>query len=64
VRKEFTDPCEYNPDEKREAYEHEAHASADIILGYHNEWRLCSKCASLDRFKKYRIRKPIKKGDL
>jgi hypothetical protein len=56
----MNDPCEWNPDADRAAYENETHAQADFIVGRGNgNWRLCAKCAALPRFKRYRVRKPI-----
>lgn len=54
----YSDPCEYNPEEKRAAYSDEVHASAEWIVG-HGKWRLCVKCAELPEFKKFKVRKKI-----
>lgn len=53
------DPCEYNPEEKRAAYEHEVHASAVWIIGANGQWRLCDSCAALPEFKRFKKRKRI-----
>lgn len=60
-RTHIKDPCEYNPKEKRAAYENEVHAEAEIILGWNGDWRLCKECASLKKFNHYTTRKPITK---
>jgi hypothetical protein len=56
----LVDPCEYNPDERRAAYEHEVHARADVIVGAKGKWRLCRLCAALPEFRRLRKRRPIK----
>ena len=55
----MNDPCFYNPDERRACYEDEVHAQAEWIVGHKGKWRLCSECANLPEFKKYRVRKKI-----
>jgi hypothetical protein len=57
---EFPDPCEYNPAEKRAAYENEVHANADFVVGANGLWRLCSSCAALPEFKRLKKR-PVKR---
>jgi hypothetical protein len=54
-----SDPCEYNPDQKRAAYDNEVHAQAEFIVGSNGKWRLCASCASLPEFKKYSVRRRI-----
>lgn len=56
------DPCEWNPQERRAAYEDEVHASAEISLG-NGAWRLCATCAVLPEFKRYRKRMAIKREE-
>lgn len=53
------DPCEYNPNEHRACYENEVHAPAEWIVGANGKWRLCSKCAALPEFKRFRVRRKI-----
>lgn len=55
------DPCEYNPEAKRAAYENEVHAQAELIVGANGKWRLCGSCAALPEFKRLRKRKVIQK---
>lgn len=54
-------PCEYNPVAKRAAYEDEVHAEADIIVGHNGKWRLCITCSCRPEFKRFKVRKMIKK---
>lgn len=61
ANKMANDPCEYNPDEKRAAWENEVHAQADFVVGANGQWRLCASCAALPEFKRYRKRVKIKK---
>lgn len=56
----MNDPCEYEPTARRAAYEDEAHADAEVIVGANGEWRLCAKCASLPEFAKFKVRRAIK----
>jgi hypothetical protein len=56
------DPCEYNPVEKRPAYDHEVHAEADLIVGADGAWRLCVACAALPEFRRFRVRKLVRKA--
>jgi len=51
--------CEYNPQEKRAAYENELHAVATWIVGCNGKWRLCDACAALPEFKRLRKRSRI-----
>lgn len=53
------DPCEYNPRERRAAYQNEVHTTAELIVGANGKWRLCRTCAELPEFKKLRVRKEI-----
>lgn len=53
------DPCEYNPEMDRPAYIHEAHAQAEWVVGANEQWRLCSECAALPKFIRFKIRKKI-----
>lgn len=53
------DPCEWNPDEGRACYEDEAHARAEVIVGANGRWRLCTSCAKLPEFRRFRVRLPI-----
>lgn len=56
----YPDPCEYNPIERRAAYDDEVHGPAEIIVGADGQWRLCTSCATLPEFKKFRKRRVIK----
>jgi hypothetical protein len=51
--------CEYNPEEKRAAWDYEVHAKAEWIIGHQGNWRLCSNCANLPEFKRFKVRKRI-----
>jgi hypothetical protein len=55
----MSDPCEYNPTEKRPAWDYEVHAQADFIVGANGQWRLCAECAALPEFKRFKIREAI-----
>ena len=55
------DPCEWNPTANRMAYEGEEHAQADLVVGVDGQWRLCAACAALPRFKRFRVRRPVKR---
>jgi hypothetical protein len=52
--KKIRDPCEYNPTEKRAAYENEFHASAKWIVGHNGKWHLCDDCVKLQEFKRFK----------
>lgn len=54
-------PCEWNPDEGRAAYENEVHSFATVSLG-NGKWHLCESCAALPEFKRFRKRVPIGGG--
>lgn len=54
--------CEWNPDEKRPATADDKHyqtAAAVFIVGADGQWRLCSSCAALPHFGRYRTRRII-----
>jgi DNA-binding IclR family transcriptional regulator len=54
------DPCEWHPSEQRERREGDArHADAQWSLG-DGEWHLCSMCAALPVFARYRVRKALR----
>ena len=54
------DVCEWNPDLDRLAQTGDTwHANAAVIVGADGKWRLCSGCASLKQFARFRIRRPI-----
>ena len=61
VKSLYLDPCEWNPTANRPCYYGEEHSSADVIVGANGQWRLCEGCASLQKFKHFRKRKPINK---
>lgn len=51
--------CEYNPDAKRAAYEHEqGHGEATVCVGRNGRWHLCAECAALPEFKRLK-KKPL-----
>jgi len=52
----YDDPCEWNPDANRPAYDDEVHAPADVIVGRAGRWRLCEACAALPEFRRYKRR--------
>ena len=52
-----TDPCEWNPKTNTTAYEDEWHAEAEYIVGAKGNFRLCSTCAALPKFKRYKKRR-------
>ena len=58
--KSYSDPCEWDPVKKDWVYEDEVHAEAEWIIGAKRGYRLCSACASLPEFKRYRKRIKIK----
>lgn len=35
---------------------------ATVSVGHEGKWHLCDRCAALPHFKRYRVRKPLKKG--
>jgi hypothetical protein len=50
--------CEWDPEENAPGYVGDAHnAPADVVVGSNGEWHLCSSCAALPRFKRYRKRR-------
>lgn len=56
------DGCEWDPEGDRPARyddDHNRTTRADLIVGANGKWRLCSGCAALPRFRRYRKRKPI-----
>lgn len=55
------DPCEWNPEENRAAFENECHDHATVIVGADGDWRLCEKCAALPEFKRFRKRRPTQR---
>lgn len=59
----YKDPCEWNPQAARAAFESEVHARADLIVGSNGKWRLCYSCAALPEFKRYTKRKEILRAD-
>lgn len=34
---------------------------AEVVVGKPGDWRLCRHCAALPRFKRYKVRRPIRK---
>lgn len=55
------DPCEWDPEHDRPTLgEGDAHAQAEVVLG-RGAWRLCASCASLPRFRRYKLRRPIER---
>lgn len=64
--------CEWNPEEDKPAECHltnpeESHIGckneATIAVGANGQWHLCESCAKLPRFKRFRVRIPLKGGD-
>ncbi len=56
------DGCEWNPEGSRPAYDGDAHhreAPATVIVGADGQWRLCTSCARLPVFARFRVRKAI-----
>ena len=62
MKLKYKDPCEYNPETKEAAYENEVHAEAEVMIGKRVAWRLCKKCAELPEFKRFKVRRMIKKS--
>jgi hypothetical protein len=61
-RPNLDDGCEWDPGAARPARTGDAHyeqTTADLRVGAGGEWRLCSSCAALPVFKRYRKREPI-----
>ena len=61
----LTGGCEWNPDEGSPSWssdEHYRYVQATVIVGANGRWRLCDSCSRLPRFRRFRIRKPIKKA--
>ena len=57
----ITDPCEWNPDAGRFAFDHEVHGQAEVILGAKGQLRVCHRCAALPALARYRVRRPIER---
>jgi hypothetical protein len=56
------DSCEWSPEHGRAAFCADVyHADAALIVGSRGEWRLCEVCARLPEFKRYRVRRPVRK---
>lgn len=56
------DGCEWDPVGARPARtsdDHYEQTPADLIVGADGAWRLCSSCAALPVFGRYRVRRPI-----
>jgi hypothetical protein len=52
--------CEWNPTENRPAFEDDpSHGEARLAVGVDGKWHLCEACAQLDRFARYRVRRPL-----
>ena len=34
---------------------------AEVVLGNNGGWHLCKQCAALPRFKRFKVRRPIRK---
>lgn len=53
--------CEWNPIERRPAFEHEDHflsVRAEVLIGKNGHYRVCSACARLPEFRRFK-RRPI-----
>jgi hypothetical protein len=56
------DGCEWEPARNRPAFDSDTHhrtTRATVLVGCDGAWRLCDRCAALQRFARYRKRKPI-----
>ncbi len=60
--KDERDPCEWNPEAGRAVYCSETHGPATTIVGAKGKWRLCDSCAALPHFKRFRSRRPVRRG--
>lgn len=72
-RRGLKDPCEYDPKapdglNRGEQYRGGRYFNmsgcrnrSELIVGANGKWRLCRSCAALPRFKRYRVRKEIKR---
>lgn len=55
--------CEWNPDEDRPAWntdEHHCTVQAEVLVGADGQWRLCSPCSRLPKFRAFRTRRPLR----
>ena len=50
-------PCEYDPVRERAAFNCQVHAAATWVLGHDEAWRLCTSCADLPEFRRFRVRR-------
>lgn len=56
-------PCEWNPTLGRPAHVgDEPHGEAVVRVGGKGEWFLCTQCAAMKLFKRYRVHRPMKPG--
>ena len=58
------DGCEWCPEEDRSAYETDTHyrsTPAEFLVGADGQWRLCSGCVNLPKFKRFRVIRPVRK---
>ena len=56
------DGCEWSPEDDRPALSSDVHhqtTPAMFIIGADGQWRLCSSCAVLPRFKRFRTKRII-----
>lgn len=55
--------CEWNRVEQRPTRGDDAHQSeATIMVGAQGQWHLCDSCAALPEFKRYRVRKLLRRS--
>lgn len=55
----MSDGCEWNPVADELSYDTDAHyrqAPAEVIVGANGQYRLCSACAALPRFRRFKKR--------
>lgn len=62
----YHDGCEWSPTRGEACYDNDPHwlddeIKAEWIVGAGGKWRLCSSCAALPEFKRFRKRKRIEK---
>lgn len=54
--------CEWDPTRGEPALAREpSHAWSEVSLGAKGEWHVCRSCAALPRFKRFRVRKDLKR---
>jgi hypothetical protein len=57
------DLCEWDPARSCAAELNNEHQEpAALIVGANGEWRLCAQCAALPRFRRFRVRRVIRRG--